>query len=478
MPVLALLYPSPVLAAAGDPLAVAAAAADLLTADELVERVRARLEPGIATLVRDRGRPGGRPDKAWYWAAPVLLDAAADPDATRAWLDNPELAHRWAGGRSDKHRESRYWPKHLEEAARVLDPQYALGPPPPDLARVLARLAVAGPGTCLLRALTRGETGPHDPGVRTAAAAAAWPFVGLFNAPEVIAMLGGRTKKGSYWKKVLRYALNGGLQAVLDDYLHQVREDHPAADPAEAAWAAAERTREALSVRTSSLGVTRVRARPAAGTVETEEGKMRARFAMRFGDEKDDAGGETRADQVRAAFNGPFWPFVLATTSVGQEGLDFHPYCHAVVHWTLPANPVDLEQREGRVNRYKNHAVRKNLAAEYSHVGLAPDVGDPWQAMFEAARTGRGSGKFDLEPYWVFNRECGAVVERHVPAVPLSRDVDRYADLQRSLAVYRLAFGQSGQEDLLAFLRAHCPADQLDALSRGLRIDLRPPGSH
>ena len=32
----------------------------------------------------------------------------------------------------------------------------------------------------------------------------------------------------------------------------------------------------------------------------------------------------TQADRVvREAFNSPFWPFVLATTPVGQEGLDF-----------------------------------------------------------------------------------------------------------------------------------------------------------
>jgi len=72
-----------------------------------------------------------------------------------------------------------------------------------------------------------------------------------------------------------------------------------------------------------------------------------------FGEESVEGGGDvrTRADQVRTAFNSPFWPFVLASTSVGQ-GLDFHLYCHAVVHWNLPSNPVDLEQREGRVHRF------------------------------------------------------------------------------------------------------------------------------
>ena len=82
------------------------------------------------------------------------------------------------------------------------------------------------------------------------------------------------------------------------------------------------------------------------------QGHLRTRFAMRFGDQDaEDSAEPTRADQVRSAFNSPFWPFVLATTSVGQEGLDFHSYCHAVVHWNLPSNPVDLEQREGRVHR-------------------------------------------------------------------------------------------------------------------------------
>ena len=56
-------------------------------------------------------------------------------------------------------------------------------------------------------------------------------------------------------------------------------------------------------------------------------------------------------DAVGAAFNPPFWPFVMGTTYIGQEGLDFHWYCHAVVHWNLPPNPVDLEQREGRVHQ-------------------------------------------------------------------------------------------------------------------------------
>jgi hypothetical protein len=77
---------------------------------------------------------------------------------------------------------------------------------------------------------------------------------------------------------------------------------------------------------------------------------QRAHFALAFGDdvsnESAQADGKARKSAVRDAFNSPFWPFVLATTSVGQEGLDFHLYCRDIAHWNLPSNPVDLEQRE------------------------------------------------------------------------------------------------------------------------------------
>ena len=68
---------------------------------------------------------------------------------------------------------------------------------------------------------------------------------------------------------------------------------------------------------------------------------------------------------------------MLASTSVGQEGLDFHTYCHAIVHWNLPSNPVDLEQREGRIHRYKGHAVRRNVAERHRDVAMADPESDP-----------------------------------------------------------------------------------------------------
>jgi hypothetical protein len=155
--------------------------------------------------------------------------------------------------------------------------------------------------------------------------------------------------------------------------------------------------------------------------------------------------------------------------------LDFHPYCHVVYHWNLPSNPVELEQREGRIHRYKGHAIRKNIA---SNLGLDKLRGnyqrgdDAWAELFEVAVREREPGKGDLIPYWIYPIENGATVERRVPMLPFSREQQRLPDLKASLAVYRLVFGQPRQEDLLSHLKERDP----DALS-AWRLDLSPPSS-
>jgi hypothetical protein len=197
---------------------------------------------------------------------------------------------------------------------------------------------------------------------------------------------------------------------------------------------------------------------------------------LRFGDERADTGESTRKDQVRQAFNVPFFPFVLATTSVGQEGLDFHTYCHAIVHWNLPSNPVDLEQREGRIHRYKGHAVRKNVAAAYGIAATGPQDGDPWDALFAAARRDRPADALDMVPYWIYQPDdgAGAKIERHVPALPLSRDTYRLAALRQALMLYRMVFGQARQDDLLDYLRDHLAPEQVDTVVEQLRMSLEP----
>ena len=73
--------------------------------------------------------------------------------------------------------------------------------------------------------------------------------------------------------------------------------------------------------------------------------RMRSGYAAGFYDTRGEGKSLQRKENLRLAFNSPFRPFVLATTSIGQEGLDFHYYCRKIAHWNLPSNPVALEQQ-------------------------------------------------------------------------------------------------------------------------------------
>jgi len=477
MPVLALLYPSQALARIGDPLPLWSRLGATPSLEEAIADVRSRIE-ALLPKITHTATSDGPEDESWYWAAPILLDLLEHRSSTIEWWKASNLAAVWQGG-SDDDEESR-WAEHVDEARRVAFEGgffSSFGRPPSDLGQVLAELAVAGPAICCFRAISRvcgGGAALSQLWALEAAAQAAHGFRSLFNLPEATALIRGLNPEEPYWRRVLEYCAAGGLQATLDEFAHLLHEylglqDRP---PEEVAEGIKDALVDALTLRTPNLGVDRIsvdRRR-----VVLEPLRMRGRFALRFQQDRSEDGEEsTRRDLVRQAFNSPFWPFVLATTSVGQEGLDFHLYCHAVVHWNLPSNPVDLEQREGRVHRYKGHAIRKNVASAYGHAALTASTPDPWEALFTEALAQRDQPT-DLVPFWVFAPEGGARIERHVLALPLSRDEQWLEALRRALAVYRMVFGQPRQEDLVAYLLACVPPHELERHMDELRIDLTP----
>ncbi|MYC87151.1 MAG: DEAD/DEAH box helicase [Gemmatimonadales bacterium] len=482
MPVLGLLYPSPTLVELGDPVAAPARESTLADA---VARAQARLEPLLDRLTEPY-LDGEREDESWYWAAPILLDLQRHRESTAEWFGRWDLPRIWNGAQEDDEEGSR-WVDHVNEARKLVNAgveaalggSLDLGRPPDDLADALATRAVAGPATSALRALTRASgSGTASPlAARDAAGRIAWSFRTLFNIPEAMALIrGGRRDHEAtpYWRQVVDYCAAGNLQAVLDEYIHTLRdlEGLFAGDDEEAWDKLAEAVTAALSLRTGAPRVDEIQ--PVDDSVRIQHRRLRNHFAMRFGaQESDDGKTGAREGQVRRAFNSPFWPFVLVSTSVGQEGLDFHAYCHAVMHWNLPSNPVDLEQREGRVHRYKGHAVRKNVATKHGDEVLASGSKDVWHALFEAARDQSTNG-VGLVPYWLFPLDDGAYIERHVPALPLSRDASQLEALKRSLAVYRMVFGQPRQDDLMTFLLERCSRERLEEIEPSLRIDLSP----
>ena len=460
-----LIYPSPTLARLADPLSIFAAHPETISVEAMRDVVADRLRGSIEALSERTGDIGDGRD--WEWAAPGVIDAMAGASSV-TWIESPcGLA---ALGNEDGFKE------HVAELrGAVTDRKF--GPINETLIDLLVDVALGSPAVCALRALRRvaPDLSWDDPQLLGAASRVAWGFRTLFNQHDAVALLRSDDDE-RYWRLVLTYGLRHNLQSVLDEYIHYLvdAEGLGARSSAERVKGVSEAIAKALALRPSQIDV------EAPSVVGQElvinRFQMRGRFAMRLADYKDEEGGAARLGSVRDAFNSPFRPFILATTSIGQEGLDFHPYCYRVYHWNLPGNPVDLEQREGRVHRFKGHAIRLNLAHRQIGVvrgqSVCPD--DPWKTMFDAASAETGTGT-DLIPYWIL--EGPVRVERRVPMLPFSREVRRLEWLKHSLTVYRLAFGQPRQEDFLEYLQSLLGTDTAIEDLADLQITLEPQTS-
>jgi len=503
MPVVGMLYPGPSLASLVDPLKIAVEyqGDGLINGEELLREAERILEPRVQPLLKDAPDSGAR-DQRWYWAAPAMLAGKLFPGLKDWLLDEVNgwssvfLSRKEDDDKSYKEPEEETvqdgaqesLKDHLQLFVQAMDGQLEspLGRPPEDLLEVLSLIAVAGPGTCTLRALRRQcpQLDWDDPALLSGTVIISEGFRTLFNLPESMALLRGGDSDLVYWRLVLEYCLQGNLQSLLDEQAHCLCESLGVIDesPEERAREIGTSIGTSLSIKTSSLQLDEVKVHPERRKVALEAYKTRCRFALRFGELKDDRDSTlARADTVRDAFNSPFRPFVLASTSIGQEGLDFHTWCHAVIHWNLPSNPVDLEQREGRVHRYKGLAIRKNIARNYGLESLK-DIEDrdfskvdAWKLMFDKAMKQRPEGKNELWPFWLYEVEGGAKIQRHIPILDFSREALQLKRLKRMLAAYRLVFGQPRQEDLLAYLMDRLQDGASELNFDDWRICLEPP---
>ena len=279
------------------------------------------------------------------------------------------------------------------------------------------------------------------------------PYLGQRYFATTVLGLRRRKIAGGYPEALRQALLDGGLEATLDEHVAVTR------------LIGGGDTLDIL--RQSLVG------RPGRVQRRTTRGPRPARVhaaAPYLGAERRGQSSKTseklRSDTLRKGFNSPFWPHVLATTSIGQEGLDFHVWCDRIIHWDLPRDPVDFEQREGRVSRYASLGVRRALADKHGD-GELPKWSSPFQAIFDAARAAKKEG-LGLERWWspVDHRPVSVTF-----SLPFSRGEVKLKRLREELVSYRLALGQP-EPQLFEAMIDHFDIDKETA--RGLALNLSP----
>lgn len=432
------------------------------TLKQIVEQETQEWETQIKAFCNKEGNVYNQEDSHISWAYPMICDSY--------------LEGRWEQEKlweiDDQDRNSALITHNIPRLKDILTKKELNIPKNPtkkelyQLSRLMATMSIGSPGVCAYRSLCQYY--PDDDNTFSCAFKIGRAFIDLFNKTEstaIVELLYAKQKSMEYWQKVILYCADGNLQAVLDEYVFML-------------YSNCKNIKEltnmlcsALTIRTSTFKVDDAQS---FGKKENNENdirySMRSHFAAPFGvNPESSQGSEERATGIREAFNSPFKPFVLATTSIGQEGLDFHWYCRKVMHWNLPNNPIDFEQREGRVNRYRGKVVRQRVAEKY-HADVA-NTNKLWDTLFELAKKDKGHAKFpcDLVPNWHFESK-GVSIERVVPLYKFSQDIQRYEKMLHVLGLYRLTFGQPRQEELVEALNCEISAEELDKLL----IDLCP----
>ena len=472
MNLFALLYPSKILADMYAPI-------ESLNRHESLEvlekSIRLKVEEKLNVIEEAYGyRENNREDVRWYYLAPMLMDGVGDAkqwtyDIVREM--NADEADTTAENVSTKDKKNKGFMAHIDRLKYYLDaPEVIhLGRRPDDLEETLVNMVLGSPAVCIYRSNGRSTA---------RATALAKVFVNNFNLQESTAIIDlayGRCRDdGSHWQNVLKYCKDGCFQAMMDEYIHMLKETAGFQADDNLDQTVHAMMMDSLKIHTATYIADTYpdfkkringenqrksgeRKSDKHGTDRTDkknEGcRVRSSYAVGFTkDVGDNSKVVMRKENIRNAFNSPMRPFVLATTSIGQEGLDFHHYCRVVMHWNLPGNPIDLEQREGRINRFKCLAIRQNVAEQYGKSSSMVFKRDIWTEMFDAAKAERQQGQSELVPFWCFGKNQSVKIERLVPMYPMSRDEVNYERLIKILSLYRLTLGQARQEELLEYL--------------------------
>lgn len=228
------------------------------------------------------------------------------------------------------------------------------------------------------------------------------------------------------FEKILRYFFDGGVHEVFDEFFFACRDMFAEFSRGEG--------KSSLSILSAQHHVNA----KVYGSSTAE--KMLCDFAIgnnlpKVSEKSDAVKLKTKID----LFNTPFRPFCFISTTIGQEGFDFHLYCRRVVHWSLEYNPIKFEQREGRVNRYHSHAIRLNAA----HKANADAAG--WEELFKSLCSKKEINRtHGLYPDFILEGPFG--VERETYFFPFSAEKKNIRRVLEAVGYYRSLLGQFGDD--------------------------------
>ena len=360
---------------------------------------------------------------------------------------------------------------------------------PADL-DVLVDLLVGGIGNIIARSLLRVCYGTQD--LATAHSqryAEHWQRMSEVSIEIVKGMLGfayvnrsltGVRKKKS-WQRLIQLCIDGNLESVIDEHFWIVAKLKGLDGGSEMLInALCTHLEELFDVRDGSTQFREC-------TVARNKMPVRTNVARSYTDFEADRGPskgkamrsrtkygqqtKTAKERLMARFNSPFWPHVLTTTSVGQEGLDFHYWCNSLVHWDVRTNPIDMEQREGRIQRFGGLGVRQEIAklcGERMWSEFIP-AKSPWKQLEEIVSKEDGGSTSDMQPWWQYGT---SKPDTYRFDLPFTQQNQRFERVQKLQSLYRLALGQTNQEALVDELSSN--DEMTPERIRELMVDLRP----
>jgi len=423
----ALFFPSPTLIAFTDPR--------LKPASKLGE-VRASMRSQVGRLVRQqfgftvRKRGGCRPLWKLIAALEYRRSQILENQDLPSW---DEIREHWLDAADEQRHIMRKVLNQWSHFARQEIDSFT-----ESEVAALAEFALSGPGVVLGRALYRFDKTCLQNSRYFNLLDASWN--GLRSYLNRSLFLAALTRRGQkYTKAIPEAVVAGNLESVLDEHL----------------WVTSRLDADAIARFCVNLHkVLGLRdGRHQVHEPGADGFHLRCHAAMPFADAKVASAirnGEDRlrTDDLRRAFNSPFWPHVLATTSTGQEGLDFHVWCRQLLHWDLCSSPLDLEQREGRIQRFGGLSVRTALVDTLRTHSMDADGANfsPWLRLETHAAEKFKDDPSGRSPWW----SCpGEKIDRLFVVLPQSRQTTRFDRLSRERWLYRLALGQPHQQDFI-----------------------------